>query len=159
MKIKSFNIFINEEFIGDILDPINLKDRYNVYKNPINLKKITPRCRGIIDKYGNLFIADTENITHYDLSKYLNRIGYSFPTDKNLYRHFDKIVPVQRYENTNDFYIGEGFRRIFDDDDELKNRDIDQFFNDIQIILNKAKLLNPNINFNIDVISDVFFLK
>ena len=138
-----------------MIDPIDFNYKYSVYKNPKSLKKISPYCRGIIDEDGNLFISDTNNITHYDLARYLNRKGYSFPTDKNLYKHFNKIIPVQRYNDTNDFYIGEGFRKIFDDDNELKNRDIDKFFNDIQKILSKAKNLNPTLNFNIDTIGDV----
>lgn len=156
MKIKKFYNFINEKFIGHILDPINYKYKYDIYMNPKNLKNISPNCRGFIDKNGNLFVVDSENIVHYNLYNHLNKMGYLEFT-KNFYATTE-MVPVQRYENTNDIYIGEGYSKIFDYDNYFINIDINDFLDKIQILLNKAKKINSSINFNIETINDINIL-
>jgi hypothetical protein len=149
---------INEELIGKVNNPYDTNLKFDVYKNPKTLEKLSPYCRGFLDKNGNLYLVDnTDDITHYDLAKFLNRLGYPIPTSKKIYLFFDVVVPIIRNDNTNDFYMGEGFTKIFDDDNEFKERDIDSFLNNIQKILNKGKIINPNYNFNIEAIRDISF--
>lgn len=156
--IKKNKTELNEELIGQVSSINDKNEKYNVIKNPISLKRISPQCRGFVDYLGNLYIVDnTDDITHYDLSQYLNMKGYPIPALKKSYLNFDKVVPVIRYKNTNNFYIGEGFTKIFDDDNEFKKKDIDDFLNKIQKILQQAEKVNPNYTFNIESIGDVEF--
>jgi hypothetical protein len=155
---KAVTFRLNEELIGHVSNPYDFNSKFEVYKNPTTLEKLSPYCRGFLDKNGNIYVVDNnDDITHYDLAKFLNKSGYPIPTSKKIYLFFDTVVPIIRYDSTNDFYIGEGFTKIFDQDNEFKERDIDTFLNDIQKILNKGKIVNPNYNFNIEAIRDISF--
>lgn len=155
---KAVTFRLNEEFIGHVSNPYDPKSKFEVYKNPKTLERLSPYCRGFLDKNGNLYLVNNnDDITHYDLAKFLNRLGYPIPTSKKIYLFFDEVVPIIRNDNTNDFYMGEGFTKIFDDDNEFKERNIDTFLNSVQKILNKGKIVNPNYNFNIEAIRDISF--
>lgn len=75
------------------------KSQVQVYKNPSTLKHFNGWVRGCSDKYGDIYIADNEDILHYNLVLYLiSKFGMR-----------DDFIDWQQYYDTNQFYLAEGY--------------------------------------------------
>ena len=90
-------IEVNESFVGRFMSDYD-KEFVEVYKNPQTLKNLQPWIRACSDKFGNLYVADSQNILHSDLGKFLIKKGIH-----------DNMIDWQRYKDTNKFYVAEGY--------------------------------------------------
>ena len=132
---------LSEEYLGDLYF-FNRETPFQVFKNPKSIKKLKSNVRGIITENGDLYVIDDDyNIIHNQFATWLNDQGYPIP--KDVYNHLNEIVPVQRYENSNKFYLSES----------ISSEEIDKFKEKFQQTFERAKKKNPTINFvmeNID---------
>lgn len=122
---------LTEEFLGKY-------DGYDfeVFKNPNSIKNLKPNIRGIATRDGDLFVIDDNYyIIHNIFATWLNQKGYPIP--ENTYNNLDSIVPVQRYGETNRFYVSES----------IKNHEITKYKKNITSIFEKTKEKNPTIEF------------
>jgi len=88
------------------------KSQVQVYKNPATLKHFNGWVRGCSDKHGDIYIADNEDILHYNLVLYLiNKFGMH-----------DDFIDWQQYYDTNEFYLAEGY--------DLSNNGLDEELTD-----------------------------
>jgi hypothetical protein len=95
MRAKGVNA-INEEMIGTFKGTFDL-NRVEVYKNPQTLRRLKYWVRACSDEHGNLYVADSYDILHFELAKFLALRGI-----------FD-LIDWQRYKNTNTWYLAEGY--------------------------------------------------
>lgn len=124
------NSSLYEEYLGKICDG------YDYYVNPKSIKRLKSDIRGLVNKNGDLFVIDDNfNIIHNVFATWLKIKGYDIP--ENTYYNLDRVVPVQRYGNTNIFYLSESIK-----DDVLI-----EFYDDVFKILKLAKKKNPSIDF------------
>lgn len=131
---------INEEKIEDYRRSDKILE---VYKNPKSIKNMKSDIRGIIDNSGNLYVInDNYYVIHNVFAEWLNNLGY--PVATNTYYNLDNTIPVQRLDNSNDFYISES----------IYFSEIDENFENIERIFIKAKKKNPKYNFIIQSIRD-----
>jgi len=133
---------VDEEYLG------NIHQNVEVFKNPKSIKRLEPNIRGIVTENGDLYVVNCGNydIIHNDFSKWLNIMGYPIPS--NIYDYLENNIPLQRYEKTNKFYLGESMttQRI--------NNHIDSF----RKIIKRAGNKNPTINFILENINKTFNL-
>lgn len=85
-----------ESFIGTF--DSDFDGKVEVYDNPQTISKLQPWIRGCSDEDGNLYVADSQNILHYELASYLTI-------------EFGKLhlIDWQRYGGSNTFYLAEGY--------------------------------------------------
>ena len=95
MRAKLVNL--NESVVGWFISKYD-KEKVDVYKNPQTLKNFQSWIRGCSDKFGNLYVADSQNILHNDLGQFLIRKGIH-----------DNMLDWQRYRDTDKFYLAEGY--------------------------------------------------
>lgn len=108
----------------------------DVYKNPKSMKRMKDSIRGILDKEGNLYVInDNYNVIHNIFAEWLNLNGY--PVAKNTYENLHSTVPLQRFGNSDNFYLSES----------VKADEIEENLENIVIILRKAKQKNPQYNY------------
>lgn len=74
------------------------EEEVDVYKNPDTLDTLQSWIRACSDRYGNLFVADNQDILHDELAYFLTKQGMK-----------DDFVDWQRLEDTNEFYLAEGY--------------------------------------------------
>jgi len=152
--------------LKDDKDIVVYDDKYEhsklvIIKNPKTLKNISYKTRGIIDKDGNLYVQQFSTCTHMVmvnvLSK-LNLIKYDYNWHKEMPKDF---ITVQRYNNTNIFYVGES-NILYKDDDFY--RDIYSIPDDFDIelykctfkeFLDRCSKNNPQYKFKNSIISDI----
>ena len=132
-----FKDLLNEELIGQYgPDTYNI----NIYKNPKSINKFDIDIRGIIDRYGNLYVEEEAALIHSDIFEWLRSHGF-FGMSSIFADSVDKvnIVCVQRCGPTDTFYLGETYLR-----EELEEKD---FILKIKKILAKATRINPKYDF------------
>lgn len=95
MRAKTINV-INEEMIGTFMGQFD-HNRIEVYKNPQTLRRLKYWVRACSDEHGNLYVADSYDVLHFELGKFLALRGI-----------FD-LIDWQRYKNTNTWYLAEGY--------------------------------------------------
>jgi len=132
---------LSEEFLGTFEG----REGMEVFKNPNSIKRLRPDIRGIVTENGDLYIIDNSgDVIHNQLSQWLNFKGYPLPND--VYSGFmhGAIVTVQRYENTDKFYLGETISP------PTLERNYDKYVS----MLKLAKEKNPTIVFVMENIMD-----
>lgn len=150
-KYKSYkNIKNKEEII------FNDGKGFILIKNPKSLKNIGNGVRGVIDTNGNLYVEQKSIKTHDPILKTLLKLGLINKYDELWPRKIPVgFISVQRWEDDNLFLISESYYTLRPEDERdysIKNfwgeidkeKDVEPFFKEF---LNKAKLKNPNINF------------
>ena len=138
---------LSEEYLGKFIENSNRvyskNGEYEVFKNPKTIKRLKPSIRGIIDNNGNLYVIDDNmHIIHNIFSDWLIKHGVSIASD--TYNSLDTTIPVQRYENTNKFYISESIHPDRIDFNKEK----------ILPLLKKAGEKNPTLKFMLISIND-----
>jgi hypothetical protein len=137
IMFKSYIQFINEDFIGFMQDRSN--KTVEIYKNPKSIKKFEANTRALINKDGDLYIADNSyDLMHVDIKDYL---AEKHPNEGVVKRDFINQIHLQRFGNTNDFFFSE----MYDEEDLLENEKT--FIK----ILEKAKKKNPKYTFNTEI--------
>jgi len=142
-EISENENMLTEEHLGTFWGKEGME--MEVYRNPNTIKYLLPDIRGIVTENGDLYVIDNGmDVIHNELSKWLNNNGYPLPND--VYRGFESgvIVTVQRYENTNKFYLGETIHP------NVIKRHHDRF----ESMLKLAKEKNPTITFVMENIMD-----
>ena len=133
---------IREELLGDYRSGWYKKTPIEVYSNPKSIKRMGTSMRGVVDKEGNLYVADggEDGVTvHQEIADFLKSKGlisktFSTPDGKEI-----NYVGVHRHEDTNDFYLGESVSNVVLNNEEFKIQ--------VEEIFKKAKIKNPAINF------------
>jgi hypothetical protein len=130
---------VNEEFLGRMDYSEDGNEDIEIFKNPNSISRLKGDIRGIITKDGDLYVANAKDMLHSILAKWLNNnIKTNFPIDWKTQYYCDfEMIPVQRYNATDKFYLGEMFEdeTLYGNYDEIKN------------VLTKAEAKNPTINF------------
>lgn len=131
---------LTEEYIGDM--SVNDKS-FEVFKNPKSIKRLDNNIRAIVDNDGNLYVIDDNwTVLHNMFAGWLRSKGY--PVADNTYYNLDNTVPLQRYNDTNRFYLSES----------IKQDEIDENIDSVKRILSLAKQKNPTITFVLKSIWD-----
>ena len=145
---KKFNTFQNFKNREEII-PYNIK-RFSekligtIIKNPKTLTNIGRDVRGVIDKYGNLYVETEELLTHDEMiEKILDKLNFVNYVDEWYINTPTEFVTVQRIYNENLFVIGESYMN-FHDVKSKKYKIVEPIF---QEFLDKAKIKNPHIKF------------
>lgn len=104
IKLKNL---IKEDLIGDI------NNKYEVYKNPKSIKRMEEDIRGMSFPNGDLIVVnDSMNISHYELTIWLNKNGYKVPfqffTNQGILDALKNgYIAWQRKGTTNEFWLAE----------------------------------------------------
>jgi hypothetical protein len=88
--------------IGSFVDEMD--EIANVYKNPPSLKYLQMWVRACSDDKGNLYVADSQDIMHWNLEDFLKNQGIS---SKSTYQK--TFMDWQRHKDTDVFYVAEGY--------------------------------------------------
>jgi len=154
-RYKAQKLIINNEKII-----FNDKKGFILIKNPKSLKDFGPWVRGVIDRNGNLYLEFTLNKIHEEiltilddlyLVKYVEDWPTIFPTE---------FISVQREDEKNLLLISESYTTMRPEEKRDMTRRISiDFWSNVpsvaeatpyfQKFLDKAKIKNPNINFDI----------
>ena len=146
LNLIILNNLLSEEVIGFLSLS---RDVAHIYKNPVTVKKFSHNARGFLMSDGDLFVVDDGyNIIHTILGDYLRRKGYNIPS--RPYNHPEIVVPIQRKGLTNDFYLGEGYRR-----EELNDPVI---MEKILSILDVGRQRHPQFSFIPKSINDAYLI-
>lgn len=119
-------------------------------KNPKSLENIGSNVRGIVDKNGNLFVEQEVSIVHDEILELLNKlrlVKYIVGWHKKIPTEF---ITVQRYYDTNLFYLGESNEMMQPDDDRFEDHVAASYEESkpvFQQFIHRAKLKNPKIDF------------
>ena len=145
---KKYQNYINNDK-KEIENFVFYQDEYHaIVKNPKNLRNISANVRGVVDKYGNLYVeTNVGGYIHNDILEILEGLRII----KNIdYEHWHIKIPtefitVQRDGKTNIFDLGESCHF-------MKNQELKEIATPIvEEFLSKAKIKNPKIDFNLDV--------
>jgi hypothetical protein len=126
-----------------------LKKPAPIFKNPKKLG-IYPNIRGVIDNKGDLYLCNTGySIIHDDILYFLDELGVLKYDPTWARKDIEDIgyVTIQRYNVTNNFYIGESNVINLNDNKDIKK------IKDIKILFNKCHEKNPQYNFILNKIS------
>lgn len=126
-----------------------LKKPAPIFKNPKKLG-IYPNIRGVIDNEGDLYLCNTGySIIHDDILYFLDELGVLKYDPTWARKDIEDIgyVTIQRYNVTNNFYIGESNVINLNDNKDVKK------IKDIKILFNKCHEKNPQYNFILNKIS------
>ena len=136
----------------------NVEDDWLIFKNPNDLNLIGPSSRGLIDKYGNLFIESYSNKTiHNDIlailyntglleGKFRKNWGGKLPQDSGF-------LTIQRYKDSNFIAIGESNRLIYDENNWKEKESLyDEF-------LKLVRKKNPDMTFTTKLVGIKVFGK
>jgi tRNA nucleotidyltransferase/poly(A) polymerase len=124
--------------------------RVTIIKNPKSLKHIGSNVRGVIDTDGNLYVEEEVAAIHEQLVRILSKLGlikYDGDWGRDIPKYF---ITVQRYYETNYFYLGESNEVLVPDYDRYDDNGLpsaDEAIPVFRQFLNKAKSKNPDIKF------------
>lgn len=114
----------------------NNKQGVAIYKNPKTLNNFDEEVRAIVDKDGNIYVAIKDGMFDHGMIAY----GIGFAKDRiGIYKDLDNYILLCRIYNKNIFGLS-------DSSDSYANISSDNREN-IQKILHKAKLKNPQYSF------------
>ena len=133
-----------------------------IIKNPRTLKNIEANVRGIIDKEGNIYVEQSQEILHNAIISGLERLNIIKDVDWWWKLLPTEFVTIQRYGDENLFLLGESNDPMTPDDEryykypgnskKLKQRyvDVPKFKTAEPVFLEfikKARIKNPEIKF------------
>ena len=133
---KYFNKYKNRQ--GGMIS-VGYVDNVNIYKNPKNLDNFENNVRAILDKRGDLYVAQEDgDFIHGDIAKSLGMTNNKY----GIYDKKDSVVLLNRVGNKNSFALSDTFINFYEDNK-----------NSIDTILTNGKKTNPQYDF----ISDAFY--
>jgi len=114
-----------------------------IIKNPKSLNNLDADVRGVVDKEGNLFTEQiSDELVHQYMIEDLSKLGYFEYQDNWGTRIPENYVTIQRYNNTNKFYLGESNVMMY-----LHNYLREDAKPVMEEFLKKAKIRNPKFDF------------
>lgn len=139
-----YNKIKNRENKEDIIYEHN---GLTIIKNPKNLNNLGSGVRGVVDIDGNIYVGNKINTLHEELLKILDRkniVNYRVNWDTEIPENY---ITIQRYGNTNTFFLAESNLMMIPDDDRFddvsasREESIPKFIEFIK----KANIKNPKI--------------
>lgn len=114
---------------------------------------MAPWMKAISDEKGNLFVLDDSDFTmlHDTFVSILNRKG-EIQSSSNYESMFSNLVLWQQVGHTNDFYLSESYGAK----DVDHPHSLSVYLNHIKKLTKKVKQTNPQFNFHIERVWDVF---
>jgi hypothetical protein len=125
-------------------------------KNPKSLEHIGSNVRGVVDKEGNLYVEQEVGNIHEDILKILNSLNlirYQNNWERKIPSNY---ITVQRYYNTDLFYLGESNETMLPDEDRFEDHNAARYVDAkpvFQQFIHRAKQKNPKIKFINDMLT------
>jgi hypothetical protein len=134
------------------------EDTIELYKNPSSIKRMVDGTRGISDKNGDLYVADSYCIHGdiFDAMKQYREIKEI--TNLDVYSNLNDygLIFWQRVEKTNKFKLGESYGSYYFKGGDYKRKLKKEKFKDIEKIYNKLVKKNPQFSFVLESINSEY---
>lgn len=121
------NAYSQGQYIGSTTNSYNTT-KVKIFLNPLSLHKFQTRCRGVVMDNGDLYLANTPNLTHYNIIDFLSEKKILADNMKQWYYRIvpTNFVAVVRNYSLDEFFESESYYH----NPEIFQR-IEQIFNEL----------------------------